>query len=137
MGVDVNVWQRFTLRLAADLPILASGDYVVLRPKALRPCRRRAGALTPRETASCRSDHEATAEPARKVLGIKARIFWPAPAGQVLGPIVHETLPALEQVRPRVGGLHLVLDNMRQRRLDDLARMAGMASPALRSSLRQ
>ena len=33
MGVDVNVWRRFTLRLAADLPILASGDYVVLRPK--------------------------------------------------------------------------------------------------------
>ena len=33
MGVDVNVWRRFTLRLAADLPILAGGDYVVLRPK--------------------------------------------------------------------------------------------------------
>ena len=33
MGVDVDVWRRFTLRLAADLPILASGDYVVLRPK--------------------------------------------------------------------------------------------------------
>ena len=33
MGVDVNVWRRFTLRLAADLPILAGGDYVVHRPK--------------------------------------------------------------------------------------------------------
>ena len=33
MGVDVNVWHRFTLRLAADLPILTNGDYVVLRPK--------------------------------------------------------------------------------------------------------
>ena len=33
LGVDVNVWRRFTLRLAADVPILASGDYVVLRPK--------------------------------------------------------------------------------------------------------
>ena len=33
MGVDVNVWRRFTLRLTADLPILAGGDYVVLRPK--------------------------------------------------------------------------------------------------------
>ena len=33
MGVDVNAWRRFTLRLAADLPILASRDYVVLRPK--------------------------------------------------------------------------------------------------------
>jgi len=33
VGVDVNVWRRFTLRLAADLPILTNGDYVVLRPK--------------------------------------------------------------------------------------------------------
>ena len=33
VGLDVNVWRRFTLRLAADLPILAGGDYVVLRPK--------------------------------------------------------------------------------------------------------
>ena len=33
MGVDVNVWRKLTLRLAADLPILAGRDYVVLRPK--------------------------------------------------------------------------------------------------------
>jgi len=33
LGVDVNVGRRFKLRLAADLPILASGDYVLLRPK--------------------------------------------------------------------------------------------------------
>ena len=33
MGVDVNVWRRFTLRLAADLPILTNGNYVVFRPK--------------------------------------------------------------------------------------------------------
>ena len=33
MGVDVNVWRRFTLRLAADLPILAGSDYIVFRPK--------------------------------------------------------------------------------------------------------
>ena len=33
MGVDVNVWRRITFRLAADFPILASGDAVVLRPK--------------------------------------------------------------------------------------------------------
>ena len=33
VGVDVNVWRGFTLRLAADLPILAGGDDVVLRPK--------------------------------------------------------------------------------------------------------
>ena len=33
MGVDVDVWRRLTLRVAADLPILASSDYVVLRPR--------------------------------------------------------------------------------------------------------
>ena len=33
MGVDLNVWRRLTLRLAADLPILADRDYVGLRPK--------------------------------------------------------------------------------------------------------
>lgn len=33
VGMDVNVWRRLTLRLSADLPILAGGDYVVLRPK--------------------------------------------------------------------------------------------------------
>ena len=33
MGVDVNVWRGFTLRLAADLPILANGDNVVFLPK--------------------------------------------------------------------------------------------------------
>ena len=32
-GMGVDVWWRFTLRLAAALPILASGDYLVLRPK--------------------------------------------------------------------------------------------------------
>ena len=42
---------------------------------------------------------------------------------QVVGPIVHEPTPMREQVRPGVGSLHLVLDHMRQRRLDDLARM--------------
>lgn len=33
IGLDVRVWRRLTLRMAADLPILAGGDYVVLRPK--------------------------------------------------------------------------------------------------------
>ncbi len=33
VGVDVNVWRRFTLRLAADLPILTNGNYLVFRPK--------------------------------------------------------------------------------------------------------
>jgi len=50
-----------------------------------------------------------------------ARVF--RPAGQVLGPIVHEQPPPLEQVRPRVGRLHLVLHHVRERRLDDLARV--------------
>ena len=33
MGIDVNVWRRFTFRVAADMPIFASPDYVVLRPR--------------------------------------------------------------------------------------------------------
>ena len=33
IGMDVRVWWQLTLRMAADLPILAGGDYVVLRPK--------------------------------------------------------------------------------------------------------
>ena len=33
MGMDVNLRPGFTLRLAADLPIFASGDYVELRPR--------------------------------------------------------------------------------------------------------
>ena len=43
--------------------------------------------------------------------------------GKVRGPIVHEPPPPLEQVRPRVRRFDLVLDDMRQRRLDDLPRM--------------
>ncbi|MCY4672132.1 MAG: hypothetical protein OXC29_29595 [Rhodococcus sp.] len=31
MGVDV--WRQLTIRVAADLPIFASSDYVVLRPR--------------------------------------------------------------------------------------------------------
>ena len=38
-------------------------------------------------------------------------------------PLVHQPPAALEQVRPRVGRLDLVLDHVRQRRLDDLARV--------------
>lgn len=33
MGVNVNVWRQLSLRLAADLPIFASRDYVVLWPR--------------------------------------------------------------------------------------------------------
>ncbi len=46
--------------------------------------------------------------------------------GQVRGPVVHELPPPVEQVGPGVGGLHLVLDDMRPRRLDDLTRMVGL-----------
>ena len=45
MGVDVDVWRRLTIRVAADLPIFASSDYVVLRPRLICPARRRVGAL--------------------------------------------------------------------------------------------
>ena len=33
MGMDLRVGRRFTLRLAADLPIFTNGDYVALRPR--------------------------------------------------------------------------------------------------------
>ena len=43
--------------------------------------------------------------------------------GQVRSPIVHEPPPPLEQVGPGIGHLDLVLDHVRERRLDDLAPM--------------
>lgn len=33
MGMDLRVGRRFTLRLAADLPIFTNGDYFALRPR--------------------------------------------------------------------------------------------------------
>ncbi|MCY4056894.1 MAG: hypothetical protein OXG44_02720 [Gammaproteobacteria bacterium] len=70
MGVDVDVWRRLTLRLAADLP--NPGERRLRRPPAetLRPRRCRAGVLTPRDTAPCRSDHEPIGERWHKVLGV-------------------------------------------------------------------
>ena len=50
----------------------------------------------------------------------------PARPVKVCRPVVHEPTPALEQVRPRVGRFDLVLNDMRQRRLDDLARVVGL-----------
>ena len=38
-------------------------------------------------------------------------------------PILHEPPPSLEQIRPRVGGLDLVLDHVAERRLNDFTRM--------------
>ena len=38
-------------------------------------------------------------------------------------PIVHERPPTLEQVRARIGRLDPFRDDVRQRRLDDLARV--------------
>ena len=52
-----------------------------------------------------------------------ARISWPAPAGQVLSPIVHQQPPALEQVRPR-GGEHQKLERQPDGRLSGLRRPA-------------
>ena len=49
-----------------------------------------------------------------------------AVAGEVLGPVVHQPPPALEQVRPRVGRLDLVLNDVGERRLDHLPRMVGL-----------
>ena len=44
-------------------------------------------------------------------------------AGDVGGPVVHQLPPPLEQVRPRVGRLYPVLDDMGQRGLDHIARV--------------
>ena len=50
----------------------------------------------------------------------------PAFPTEIGRPVVHQVAPALEQVRARVGRLDLVLDDMRQRRLNDLAWMIGL-----------
>ena len=44
-------------------------------------------------------------------------------AGKVCLPVVHQPPPTLEQVRPRVGGLDPVADDVRQRGLDDHPRV--------------
>ena len=44
-------------------------------------------------------------------------------AGKVCLPVVHQPPPTLEQVRPRVGGLDPVADDVRQRGLDDHQRV--------------
>ena len=41
--------------------------------------------------------------------------------GQVGSPIVHQSAPSLEEVRTPIGCLDPVLDDMRQRRLDQLS----------------
>ena len=50
--------------------------------------------------------------------------------GEVLRPIVHQQPPPLEQIRPGVGRLHVVLDDVRQRPLNDLPRMVGRFPPS-------
>ena len=47
-----------------------------------------------------------------------------APASEVRAPVVHQRSPPLEQVRPRIGRLDLVLDHVSQRCLDHLPRVA-------------
>ena len=56
---------------------------------------------------------------------VSGRRFRPAAVRQIGGPIVHELLPPFEEVRTHVGGLDPVLDDVCQRRLDDLVRMVG------------
>ena len=67
----------------------------------------------------CRMDLQSptSAVSARRLVGRSARSI------QVRRPIVYQPLPTLEQVGTGVGGLDLVLDHMRQRRLDDLPRV--------------
>ena len=45
----------------------------------------------------------------------------PSLNGEIGRPIVHEPTPTLEQVRPCMRRLHLVGDDVRQRRLDDVS----------------
>ena len=54
----------------------------------------------------------------RSALGVKVRC-----------PIVHQPPPPLEQVQTFVGGFDLVLDDMSQRRFDDLAPVDRSAPP--------
>ena len=49
-----------------------------------------------------------------------------ASVGEVLRPVIHEPPPTLEQVGTGIGGFNLVLDHVRQRRLDDLPRVVGL-----------
>ena len=42
---------------------------------------------------------------------------------EIGGPIVHQPAPPLEQVRAGIGGFDRILDHVRERRLDDLARV--------------
>ncbi len=47
-------------------------------------------------------------------------------AGEIGFPVVHQSPPPLEQVRAGIGRLDLVMHDMGQRRLDDLARVVGL-----------
>ena len=55
--------------------------------------------------------------------------------GQIRGPIVHEPTPPLEQIRPPVRRLDLVLHDVSQRRLDDLQGAATQRYPVLAGGL--
>ena len=59
-------------------------------------------------------------------LSAMLRIGQSGLSGEIGGPIVHQSPPPFRQVRPRVGGLDLVLNNVGQRRLDDLAGVVGL-----------
>ena len=47
-------------------------------------------------------------------------------ARDILRPLVHEPPPPLEQVGAPVRSLNLVLDHVRQRRIDDLPQVIGL-----------
>ena len=54
------------------------------------------------------------------------RHHLPALPADVFGPVVHEPPPPLEQVRPRVRRLDLVMHHVRERRFDHLAWVVGV-----------
>ena len=63
------------------------------------------------------------AKQARHFSCLRERTTLAGPAVEVGCPIVHEPPPPFEQVRPRVGRLHLVLDHVGERGLDDFTWM--------------
>ena len=83
--------------------------------------------------------------------GLRARLSpWPAPGEaalpdlvgatdplvQVTRPVIHQDLPAFEQVRAGIGGLHPVPDHMRQGRLDHLPGMVRLLTCPVPESCR-
>ena len=66
---------------------------------------------------------------ARAASATSRRAASPAPARQILGPIVHEPLPPLEQVRPGVGGLDMAIGLPLR-----IGNASGLQSPSTRAA---